>query len=86
MTKRIVNLRLSEEMIDLVNQQIGDNFTQKFENLVTRCMWELPAAEARLKAVEDMIDNKRKELQKLSEEYRKYQNIVGNIAYYLGDL
>lgn len=86
MAKRIVNLRLSEEMIDIINQQIGDTFTQKFENMVTRCMWELPATEQKLKVLEEDVEERRKALHEIAAEYEKYSRILRNAAAYLKGL
>ena len=49
-------------MAELIDKQAGSNFTEKWENLVTRCVWELPRQEERLKAVQEQI---RKEQQRL---------------------
>ena len=38
----IRSIRFSDELAELIDRQQGDTFTQKFENLVTRCVWELP--------------------------------------------
>ncbi len=60
-------LRLSDEVIDLIERQVGDTFTQKFEGLVTRCVWELPGVEAELEKVEGQIEAKRRELQDIQK-------------------
>lgn len=86
MAKKIVNLRLSEEMIDLINQQIGDTFTQKFENMVTRCMWELPATQQQLKVLKKEVQDRQKALNELATEYEKYSRILRNAATYLKGL
>lgn len=85
MAKKIVNLRLSEEMIDLINQQIGDTFTQKFENMVTRCMWELPAAEQQLKIVKKLIAEKKDELHDLSMKAQEFSDILDEIGILLSE-
>lgn len=38
----IRSVRFSDEMIEIINQQIGDNFTQKFERMVYNCYMLLP--------------------------------------------
>ena len=38
----IRSIRFSDELAELIDRQIGNTFTEKFENLVTRCVWELP--------------------------------------------
>ena len=61
----------------LRTQQIGDTFTQKFENLVTKCIWELPKREEQLKAIEEKIAKERERLynlQKATEQLRQLEN------------
>lgn len=52
-------------MDELISQQIGDTFTAKFNNLVTRCMWELPAKEAELKKIQKQIKEERSRLNRI---------------------
>ena len=33
----IRSVRFSDEMIEIINQQVGENFTQKFERMVYNC-------------------------------------------------
>jgi len=42
----IRSIRFSDAMAELIDRQAGRRFTEKFENLITRCVWELPAKEA----------------------------------------
>lgn len=68
-TKRnIRSIRLSDELVELVNQQLGQNFTEKFENLITRCVWELPEKERELKHLEERIKEKRELLLEMSTQ------------------
>ena len=62
----IRSIRFSDEIREAIESQTGENFNQKFEALVTRCLWELPAAEERLRQVNQQISDKKKELRKLS--------------------
>ena len=64
-------MRFSDETIDLIDRQWGDTFTQKFENLVTRYIWELPAKEKELANVQAQIDRERKKLQRLQDANRE---------------
>ena len=34
----IRSIRFSDKLAALIDQQVGDTFTQKFENLITRCV------------------------------------------------
>lgn len=67
------NIRLSDEIVEMIERQQGQNFTQKFENLVTRCMWELPNKERELRRVEQQLDKQRNELKKLQTKVFRYQ-------------
>ncbi len=59
------NMRFSDEMIEMIESQQGENFTKKFENLVTRCMWELPAKEKEIKRLDKEIAKRQQLLKKL---------------------
>ena len=62
----IRSIRFSDELAELIDRQVGRTFTEKFENLVTRCVWELPGKEAELKRLDQEINRKRKELQQMT--------------------
>ena len=53
----IRSIRFSDELAELIDQQIGDTFTAKFENLITRCVWELPQKEKQLEEIQKRIQN-----------------------------
>ena len=48
----IRSVRFSDEMIEIIEQQVGDNFTQKFERLVYNCYMLLPEKERQLHEME----------------------------------
>lgn len=75
----IRSIRFSDELAELIDRQVGRTFTEKFENLVTRCVWELPQKEAELKRLEQEISRKRKEFQKLSTQLEKLADTVQNL-------
>ena len=58
----IRSIRFSDELAELIDRQQGSSFTQKFENLVTRCVWELPAKQRQVKQLEGFIQEKRERL------------------------
>ena len=69
----IRSMRFSDDVIEMIESQQGENFSQKFENLVTRCMWELPAKERELRRVDQQIDKQLHELQRLKMKISRYQ-------------
>lgn len=75
----IRSIRFSDELAELIDQQVGNSFTEKFENLVTRCVWELPQKEAELKDIEESIQRQRILLWKLKEKREKLEQTMQNI-------
>ena len=47
----IRSVRFSDELIEIIEQQVGDNFTQKFERLVYNCYMLLPEKERQVVAL-----------------------------------
>ena len=64
----IRSIRFSDELAELIDRQEGGTFTQKFENLVTRCVWELPARTSELKQLEERIEAKREQLRQMTTQ------------------
>lgn len=67
--KNIRSVRFSDEMMEIINQQIGDNFTQKFERMVYNCYMLLPEKEAQAEKLDALIKEKRDALNKLQDRY-----------------
>lgn len=55
--------------MEIIDQQVGDNFTQKFERLVYNCYMLLPERERQLEQLEERIQRKRVDLAELSQHY-----------------
>lgn len=71
--KLMRSIRISDDMAELINRQTGNNFTEKWENLVTRCVWELPQKEAQLQQIQERIDRellRLHNLQRATEQLR----------------
>ena len=64
----IRSIRFSDDIAELIERQQGDNFTQKFENLITRCVWELPAKEEKLAQLEKQMQEKRELLRQMTTQ------------------
>ena len=60
----IRSIRFSDELAELIDRQTGDTFTQKFESLIYRAFWELPAKKKELEQINQRIE---KQLQRLLE-------------------
>ena len=82
----IRSIRFSDELAELIDRQAGNSFTEKFEGLITRCVWELPQKEEELKQLQEQIDERRKELKELLLSARKLRGTLQNINARMGAL
>ena len=81
----IRSIRISDDMAELIDRQIGTTFTEKWENLVTRCVWEVPAAEKRLKKIQEEIKKERERLynfQRATEQLRLLERDIQDAQRY----
>lgn len=67
--RNIRSMRFSDDIIEMIEIQQGRNFSEKFENLVTRCMWELPEKEKYIAELDKEIDCRYAEISKLKDRY-----------------
>ena len=56
----IRSIRLSDELMEVIEAQVGETFTEKYEGLIRRCVFEEPET---VKRVEEL----RKELQQMEK-------------------
>lgn len=75
----IRSIRFSDELAELIDRQVGRTFTEKFENLVTRCVWELPQKEAELARLDKEIEKRKQELKELWQSAREWRGTLQNI-------
>lgn len=83
----IRSIRFSDELAELIDRQVGDTFTQKFENLITRCVWELPKKEEQLARIQADIQRERERLynlQRATEQLRALERDIKNAQSYFG--
>lgn len=67
----IRSIRFSDELAELIDRQVGDTFTEKFENLVTKCVWELPQKEKQAKMLDEEIQRKKEQLHQANLRYTR---------------
>ena len=82
----IRSIRLSDELLELIDRQVGNNFTEKFENLVTRCVWELPQKEKELERLNQEISEKRQQLAEMSSHYSKAARTLEELSWKTNEL
>lgn len=82
----IRSVRFSDELIEIINQQIGENFTQKFERLVYNCYMLLPEKERQSERLDTLIKEKREALDKLQDRYYEGVHFLNELEARLRDL
>lgn len=75
----IRSIRFSDELAELIDRQVGKTFTEKFENLITRCVWELPKKETELQRLDKEIKKKKAQLQKMSIQVQNLTKTMDNV-------
>lgn len=76
----IRSIRFSDELAELIDHQQGNTFTQKFENLITQCVWELPAKKEELEQIEQRIKEKREQLRKMTTQAGELRMTINSLA------
>lgn len=82
----IRSIRFSDEIIEMIESQAGDTFTAKFEALVTRCMWELPAKEREIENLNMAIKDRREQLGRMTIKVEVYRKQLQSMDYKLREL
>ena len=80
----IRSIRFSDELMEIINDQVGDNFNQRFERLVYNCYMLLPEKERQLALLESRIRAKQEELADLCVQYdiaSRTLHSVGNAVF-----
>lgn len=75
----IRSIRFSDELAELIDRQQGKNFQQKFENLVTRCVYELPQKEAEIARLNKLKAEKQKQLSEMNEQLYELRMTIGDL-------
>jgi len=70
------SIRFSDRIKEAIEAQQGETFTEKFENLVNRCVWELPRKEQEIKYMEAEIERERKLLHAMANQVREMQSTI----------
>ena len=75
----IRSIRFSDELADLIDRQVGRTFTEKFENLVTRCVWELPKKDMELAQIRAQISKEKQRLRELEQKRLDLQRAMSGL-------
>lgn len=83
MPKTVRSIRLSEETVALIEKQEGSSFTEKLENLVEKCVRELPRKQWELKAVQQQISQERNNLDYICNLKSALESNIRSLNYIL---
>lgn len=72
-------VRMSDEILSIVESCKGEGFNEKFENLVIDFKKSIPEREKYLKNLNMQIDDKLKDLKKLEDRFRGLKNFEFNL-------
>lgn len=75
----IRSIRFSEELLEIINQQVGNNFTEKFERLVYNCYMLAAAKREEAERIDKEIVLRRKQLEDYRVELQKLMPVVHSI-------
>ena len=82
----IRSIRFSDELMEIINQQIGDSFNARFERLVYNCYMLLPEKERQAERLDMLISDKQKALSKLQDRYYAATQFISSLEARLRDL
>ena len=83
MAKEVRSIRLSEETVALIEKQEGSTFIEKLENLVEKCVRELPKKQRELKAVQLVISRERDNLEYIRKQQSALASNIRSLNYTL---
>ena len=66
-------MRFSDETMEMIESQEGENFTAKFENLVRSCIFELPRKQMELEEIQEQIQKERENLRWIRDTKKKLE-------------
>lgn len=82
----IRSVRFSDELYNLIESQLGSNFTEKLDTLVHHCVFELCEVTAELQRVREEIDRERRYLRVLRESKETLQQNVRDLNFRFNQL
>lgn len=77
----VKTMRLREDVIDYIDSQPGDNFTDKFERMVSEIRYGQAKRLARISELDDCIIRERKRLDQLIRDIKKLEEISFYVNY-----
>lgn len=72
----IRSIRLSDELMEVIEAQVGETFTEKYEGLIRRCVFEEPETVKRLEALRSELQQTEKTLEERRRQAAELQRVI----------
>ncbi len=72
----IRSIRLSDELMEVIEAQAGETFTEKYEGLIRRCVFEEPETMKRLEALRGELQRMEKTLEERRRQAAELQRVI----------
>ena len=72
----IRSIRLSDELMEVIEAQVGETFTEKYERLISRCVFEMPAKEKELEDLNRRIQEAERTLEDRRRQAAELQKAI----------
>ena len=76
----IRSIRFSDELLEIIEQQVGRNFTEKFERLIYNCYMLSAAKEEEIKKLDSEIEFRREQLARVRKEISALMPLLSSIS------
>lgn len=76
----IRSIRFSDELLEIIEQQVGRNFTEKFERLIYTCYMLSAAKEEEIKKLDSEIEIRREQLARVRKEISALMPLLSSIS------
>lgn len=72
----IRSIRLSDELMEVIEAQVGETFTEKYEGLIRRCVFEEPETVKRLEELNGELQRVEKTLEERRRQAAELQRAI----------
>ena len=72
----IRSIRLSDELMEVIEAQVGETFTEKYEGLIRRCVFEEPEIRRRVKELREELQQMEETLEERRKQAAELQRVI----------
>ena len=72
----IRSIRFSDELMEVIEAQVGETFMEKYEGLIRRCIFEMPAKEEELEELKGELQRVEKTLEERRQQAAELQRVI----------